>query len=756
MPSRSAVPRRLLLAAMLSAALAVPVVRADDGPPRPWMDRNLSADARARLALGAMHQDDKLKWVFAWFGSDFAPKHTTRHPDALPQSAGYVPGTPRLGLPALFETDAGLGVASQAGQQARERTALPSGLATASTWDPQLAHAGGVMIGAEARASGFNVMLAGGINLVREPRNGRNFEYPGEDPLLAGVMVGEAVRGIQSNHVVSTLKHYALNAQETGRFELDARIDKAALRTSDLLAMQLALERSGAGAVMCAYNRVNGEYACENDWLLDEVLKRDWGFDGFVMSDWGATHSTVAAANAGLDQESGHEFDKSDYFGGALEEAVKTGHVPQARLDDMVLRILRAMFAQGVADDPVAPGGAIDANAHALVSRAAAEDGMVLLKNERSTLPLARRVRSIAVIGGHADAGVLSGGGSSLVYPLGGSAVKGEGPAGWPGPVVYQPSSPLRAIQAQSPAAKVVFDDGSDPARAARVASQADVAIVFATQWVGEANDAPSLALPNRQDDLIAQVAGANGRTIVVLETGGPVTMPWLDRVPAVLEAWYPGTRGGEAIARVLFGAVNPSGHLAATFPASERQLPRPKLDGDPQQPDLQFVVNYTEGAAVGYKWFDKNDMKPLFPFGHGLSYTSFALSNLNARMDDGRLRVRFKVKNTGALAGKAVPQVYVAPMPGGARGDAPKWESPKRLAGWDKVMLRPGETKDVEVRVEPRLLGTFDEASKTWRIARGRYKLLLARDASTADASSVLVDVPAQVLDVRGRPLKR
>jgi beta-glucosidase len=722
------------------------------------MDRSLSADARARLALGAMHQDEKFKWVAGWFGNDFAPKHTTRQPDARAQSAGYVPGTPRLGLPALFETDAGLGVASQAGPHARERTALPSGLATASTWDPQLARAGGAMIGAEARASGFNVMLAGGVNLVREPRNGRNFEYPGEDPLLAGVMAGEAVRGIQSNHVVSTLKHYALNAQETGRFELDARIDRAALRMSDLLAMQLALERSNAGSVMCAYNRVNGDYACENDWLLNEVLKRDWGFDGFVMSDWGAVHGTVASANAGLDQESAREFDKAEYFGGALEDAVKTGRVAQARLDDMVLRILRAMFAQGVVDDPVAESP-IDAAAHAVVSRTAAEDGMVLLKNERSTLPLAKRVRSIAVIGGHADVGVLSGGGSSLVYPVGGSAVKGEGPAEWPGPVVYQPSSPLRAIQAQAPNAKVTYDDGSDPARAARLAAQADVAIVFATQWIGEANDAATLSLPNRQDALIAQVAGANNRTIVVLETGGPVTMPWLDKVPAVLEAWYPGTRGGEAIARVLFGAVNPSGHLAVTFPASERQLPRPKLDGDPQQPDLQFAVNYTEGAAVGYKWFDKKEIKPLFPFGHGLSYTSFSFSAPDARMDDGRLRVRFKVRNTGALAGKAVPQVYVAPASGGATWSALKWEAPRRLAGWDKVMLKAGESKEVDVRIEPRLLGVFDETSKTWRIAKGRYRLVLARDAGAAgaaDAQGVTVDVPAQVLDVRGRPVKR
>jgi len=737
-------PRLTLVAAL---AAAFPLFAAAQAPAeptqKPWLDRSLNPDQRAQLAVKAMTQQEKLAWVMSYFGNDFGKGK--KIPEALVQSAGYVPGTPRLGLPALFETDAGLGVASQAGPNVRERTSLPSGLATASTWDPKMAYAGGAMIGSEARASGFNVMLAGGVNLMREPRNGRNFEYAGEDPLLAGTMVGQAIKGIESNNIISTLKHYALNDQETGRNELDARIDKAAFRMSDLLAMELALEQSDAGSVMCSYNRVNGPYACENSWLLNDVLKRDWGFKGFVMSDWGATHSTVAAANNGLDQQSGHEFDKSPYFGGALLEAVKTGAVPQSRLDDMVTRILRTMFAKGVVDNPVKEGGAIDVARNGAVSRQTAEEGMVLLKNEGRVLPLAKTVRTIAVIGGHADVGVLAGGGSSLVYPRGGNAVKGLLPATWPGPVMYHNSSPLRAIQAQAPNAKVVYDDGSDPARAARVASQADVALVFATQWVGEALDATSLALPDRQDDLIATVAGANARTVVVLENGGPVTMPWLNKVPAVLETWYPGTSGGEAIANVLFGAVNPSGHLPATFPASEQQLPRPTLDGDPKQPDMQFAVNYTEGAALGYKWFDLKGHKPLFPFGHGLSYTTFAYSGLSSQVKDGRLHVRFKVTNTGNVAGKDVPQVYVSPV-------TAKWEAPKRLAGWDKVALQPGESKEVEVTVEPRVLGTFDESSRTWRVKQGKVKLMLAQDAAGTGASSVTVDLPASTLDARGR----
>jgi beta-glucosidase len=746
---------RPLAAAVAAVAAMLPLLAgaADAVAPvqGPWQDRAASADQRAAAAVKAMTQEEKLRWVFGYFATPFAPKKSTPPEGSLPWSAGFIPGAPRFGLPALLETDAGLGVATQNGPSPRERTSLPSGMATAATWNPTVAYAGGKMIGAEARDSGFNVMLAGGVNLVRDPRNGRNFEYPGEDPLLAGTMVGQTVKGIESNNIISTVKHYALNAQETGRFIVDSKIDKTAMRMSDLLAFQIALEQSDAGSIMCSYNRVNGDYACENDYLLNEVLKKDWGFKGFVMSDWGATHSTVKAANNGLDQQSGQEFDKSPYFAGALEEAITNGAVQQSRLDDMATRIVRTMYAKGVVEHPVAENvSKIDFAAHAAVTREDAEEGIVLLKNDAKTLPLAKDVRTIAIIGGHADAGVLSGGGSSQVYGKGGVAVKGLKPDVWPGPVVYHPSSPLRAIQAQAPNAKVVYDDGTDPARAARVAAQADVALVFAVQWIGEANDAENLNLPDNQDALIDAVAGANKRTVVVLENGGPVLMPWLNKTPAVVEAWYPGTSGGDAIARVLFGAVNPSGHLPATFPASESQLPRPKLDGDRKNETVRFAVDYNiEGAAVGYKWFDKKGIKPLFPFGHGLSYTTFSYANLGTQIKDGRLHVRFKVTNTGAVAGKDVPQVYVSPL-------AAKWEAPKRLAGWDKVALNPGESKDVEVAVEPRILGMFDEKSKTWRIAKGKVRVTLAEDAAGTNATSVTVDLPAATLDVRGRPLKR
>jgi beta-glucosidase len=740
----------LAAAAALCCATAGAQTGAADPAPaaRPWMNAQLGADERARLALAAMTLDEKLKLVYGYLGADMESKKTTRPAASLPQSAGFIYGVPRLGIPHLWETDAGLGVASQAGPDARPGTALPSGLNTAATWDLQTAYAGGAMIGAEARAYGFNVMLAGGVNLMREPRNGRNFEYGGEDPLLAGKIVGAQIKGIQSNRVVSTLKHFALNDQETGRTKLNVKIGDQAARTSDLLALQIANEDGQPGAVMCSYNRVNGVYACENSYLLNTVLKQDWGFKGWVMSDWGAVHSTVPAANAGLDQQSGMPFDAADYFGPPLKEAVQNGWVPQARLDDMVRRILYAMFEHGVVDHPVAPAAAgIDFKAHAAVSVQDAQAGMVLLKNSAGTLPLSRAVKRVAVIGGYADKGVLAGGGSSLVYPAGGNAVPGLEPKSWPGPVMVYPSSPLQAIQQRLPNATVVYNDGADPAAAARLAAGSDVVLVFATQWVGEGIDALTLALPNRQDELIAAVAAANGRTVVVLETGGPVTMPWLPKVPAVLEAWYPGSGGGEAIAGVLFGEVNPSGHLPATFPASESQLPRPVLDGDPKADEQRFDVDYHEGAAVGYKWFDLKQLKPLFPFGHGLSYTEFAYSGLAAGVKDGVLRASFTVKNVGKVAGKDVAQVYVAPLKA-------KWEAPKRLAGFQKVEVQPGAAVAAAVSVDPRLLAVYDSASKTWRVAKGDYRVMLAASAADPHAVSTVVHLEAAVYDVNGKAL--
>src|SRR5690349_23569822 len=327
--------RRAGFAFVAGLAVAGSMAARADEAVKPWMDASLDPDRRAELVVAQMTTEEKQKLVFGWFGTDAPWKNYTIAPEAREGSAGYVPGVPRLGIPPQWISDAGIGVATQGGaKHKRERTALPSGMATAATWDPELARSAGAMIGAEARASGFNVLLAGGVNLVREPRNGRNFEYAGEDPLLAGVIVGAQIRGIESNHIVSTIKHYALNDQETDRNEVNVLIDRAQARMSDLLAFQIAIEQSNPGSVMCSYNKVWGEHACESAYLLTDVLRRDWGWNGFVMSDWGATHSTTRAAMAGLDQQSGWPFDDQPYFAKPLLEAVTSGELKEERLTE--------------------------------------------------------------------------------------------------------------------------------------------------------------------------------------------------------------------------------------------------------------------------------------------------------------------------------------------------------------------------------------------------------------------------------------
>lgn len=713
---------KALLLATTIALLPAAGAAATRPAPLAWQNRALSADARADLLVRAMTLDEKLTLVTGYFGVQ-QPWNEYRFPEARRQSAGFVPGVPRLHFTPQWQSDAGSGVATQ-GEAAPdlERTVLPSGILSASTWNPALVEKGGAMIGAEARASGFNEMLAGGVNLLREPGNGRNFEYGGEDPLLAGTMVGAIVRGIQSNRIVTTIKHYALNDQETGRGSVNILVDESAARMSDLLAFQIALEQGDPHSVMCSYNLVNGSHACQSDWLLNQVLKRDWGFKGFVMSDWGAQHDTVKDALGGLDQETGVSKKKDFEFGdGKLKAAIADGRVPMAVLDDKVRRIARALIASGAIDDPVglAP---IDFAAHAKVTQAAAEDGIVLLKNDGAVLPLAASAKRIAVIGGHADVGVLTGGGSAQVYAPGGNAVRGLGPDKWPGPQVYAKSSPLDALAKERPDARLSFASGKDRSAAAAAAADADVAIVFVTQWTAESLDFP-IGLPDDQDALIEAVAKANPRTIVVLETGGPVLMPWVDRVSGIVEAWYPGSMGGPAIARVLTGAVNPSGHLPATFPRTAEDYPRATIAGKGLPRDQVFDVRFSEGATVGYKWFDKTGRRPLFPFGHGLSYTSFALDRLRASAAGGTIGASFRVRNTGAKAGKQVAQIYVAPVAGG-------WEAPKRLGGFAKLSLAPGEAKQASVTIDPRLLATWDQARHGWHIAAGSYRVTLATSA--------------------------
>jgi beta-glucosidase len=716
---------------VLAAAMSGPTLAQPPEQTRPWMNTALSADARASALESVMTIDEKIALLHG-----HEPYLMKDRPADLVWASGYVAGVPRLDIPSLHETDAGLGVTDPLDKRTDEgSTILPSGLGQAATWNPELAREGGAMLGGEAHAKGMNVVLAGGINLARDPRDGRNFEYAGEDPLLAGIMVGNEVAGVQSANVVSTVKHYALNDQETGRFIVNVEIDPEAARESDLLAFELAIEQGSPGSVMCSYNKVWGTYACENNELLNSILKQDWHYPGWVMSDWGGTHSTELAAINGLDQEDGEEFDGHSYFAAPLKDAVEAGRVPQARFEDMVHRILRTLFETGVMDHPAALA-AINYDVDGDTTQHVAEQGIVLLKNANGRLPLASTVAHIAVIGGHADIGTLTGGGgSSEVTPHGGFGLRiVHNEADFQVFESYAGTAPILAIAEHLTKGNVTFDDGSDPAKAAAVAKDADVAIVFATQWTSESLDAVNLSLPLNQDALIAAVAAANPHTIVVLETTCPVLMPWIDQVEGVIEAWTPGSRGSEAITNVLFGDVDPSGRLPLTFPASEAQLPRPELPGyasmlaarratgNPHAPPPPFTVSYFEGANVGYRWFESRKLAPLFPFGYGLSYTTFAYSNL--RVEGGKtLTVSFDVTNTGPRAGFDTPEVFAAQQLDGR-------QTIRHLIGWNKVALNPGETRRLTIAADPRLIANFDAAAHAWQIAAGEYRAEVGRFA--------------------------
>jgi len=693
----------------------------------PWMNTSLSPDERATLVAKEMTLDEKISLLHGTGMQGLGPMS----PLSVNSNggAGYVVGVPRLGIPALQVSDAAYGVRSS-GENGRYSTALPADLAGAASWDLDAAYEYGALIARELRAQGYNMSLGGGVNLARDPRDGRTFEYMGEDPILAGKMVGQVMRGEQAQHVIGDIKHFAMNDQESGRNAVNVNIDKRSMLESDLLAFEIGLRGSDTGAVMCSYNRVNGDYACENKYLLTDVLKKDWNFKGFVVSDWQGTHSTAKASAAGLDQEEPGEI----FYGDAMKKAVESGKVPVAELDDHVHRVLRSMFASGVIDDPPVKS-VVDVEGGFEIAQKIEEQSIVLLRNERAQLPLdPAKLSSIAVIGAHSDVGMISGGGSAQVDPPGGNAIMppGKGGTTWQAHIWF-PTSPLKAIRAVASHANVQYDPGTDPASAAALAKTADIAIVFAYQWESEGMDLDSLSLPEHQDDLIAKVAAANPHTIVVLETGSPVTMPWLDQVSGVLEAWYGGSRGAEAVARVLFGEVNPSAKLPITFPNNEADLPHPSIVKPPREsttngePDEwrkiaaglpAFQTTYNEGLKVGYKWYDAERKPVLFPFGYGLSYTAYSYSDF--KVTPGKnVHVSFKITNAGNRAGAEIAEVYAA-LPQNAG------EPPKRLVGWSKVKLNAGESKEVTVDVDSEYLSIFNVERDAWQLIPGDYTFMV------------------------------
>ncbi|HEX3380577.1 MAG TPA: glycoside hydrolase family 3 C-terminal domain-containing protein [Paraburkholderia sp.] len=717
-------------------------------PPLPT-DPDARADARAAALVAQLTTAEKIQLVHgvgipnAGLGGPYP---------AGVNGAGYIPGVPRLGIPGLAMADSAGGV----NVVNSNATALPAPVALAASWDPTLANEYGARIATELRVLGYGEGLGGGVNLAREPRDGRTFEYMGEDPVLTGTLSAARTIGTQAQNVIATIKHYAMNDQETNRMTSNSVVDERTMRETELLAFELGVTEGTPGNVMCSYNMVNGVYACENPYLLTTVLKNEWGFKGVVQSDWTATHSTVAAATAGLDEEEPGDISGgpsipgltlTSYFSTALTSAVNAGSVPMSRLNDMVQRKLRTMIRYGVFDSPPTTGGTVDQTAGNALALQVAHQSAVLLKNavasgdSQAVLPLnAAGLSSIVVIGGHADAGVLSGGGSGAVPAAAGNAVSG---CVSPSPLLstcatWYKSAPLAAIQAKAPNASVTFVDGTNATAAATAAAKADVAIVFATQWESEGADLPSLSLPSNTTDsynqsydqnaLITAVAAQAKRVIVVLENGSPVLMPWLGNVHGVLEAWYPGVQGGQAIADLLFGDVNPSGKLPITFPVQDADLPQPAISA------TDTTVTYSEGLFMGYRWFDGKQIAPLFPFGYGLSYTSYSYSGLNAQVDaSGNVTVTFTVKNTGSRAGSEIAEVYAA-LPGSLG------EPPKRLVGWQKVALPAGQSQQVSISVAPKLLSTWDATNHVWKLNGGVYQMIAG--ASSRDPNALTASV--------------
>jgi beta-glucosidase len=800
---------------------------------RPWMNRSLSPDQRADLLLAQMTLDEKIAMLHGWSGGSYV---------------GYIPANTRLGIPALGLEDGPAGVADGM----TGVTAFPAPEALAASWDTSLMRQYGQDLGNEEWGKGANVALAPTVNILRNPQWGRSFETLGEDPYLTAMLASADIQGIQSQHVIATVKHYAANNQEYHRTTVSANVDERTLHEIYLPAFEYAVRQAGVGAVMCSYNKVNNVYACENPYLLDTTLKGTFGFAGFVMSDWGATHSTVPAITAGLDME----MPDSTYFGNALKQAVLSGQVSMATIDEAVHRILRTMFAIGLFDYPTtgSPSATVTNAQHAQFARQAAEAGTVLLKNDGQLLPLdPSKIHSIAVIGPDASvAPQATGGGSAHVIPpyvvtplqgitqRAGSGVtvryaqgitttgtlppieaqyltppsgSGQGLLGeyftnmtlsgspvltrvdsqinfdWngqsPGPGVPATQWSARWTGTLTPPVSGTYtfsltsDDGSrlyinnqllidnwrDQAtttetasiqltagqpyairveyyqnggasnvalgwsipgqentllsQAVELARSSDVAIVFVNDVESEGSDRSSLELPGAQDQLIEAVAQANPRTIVVLNTGGPVLMPWVDQVPALLEAWYPGQEDGNAIAAVLFGDVNPSGKLPMTFPRSASDLP---ASTPAQYPGINDQADYSEGVFVGYRYYDERGITPLFPFGYGLSYTTFRYSHLRVTPTQAdyrsRIAVDLDVTNTGRRAGAEVVQLYVG-MPS---TNVP--EPPRQLKGFQKVFLQPGQTKHVHFELNPRDLSYWDVHAHSWVVQDGSYSV--------------------------------
>ena len=646
---------------------------------QPWTNTALSASQRANLLVGAMTFNEKVAMVNGTAGP------------AGSNYVGNIANNTRLGIPWLFLNDGPAGV-RLAGSST---TAFPAPITLAATWDTALARQYGSQMGAQARGKGVEVLLGPMMNLARAYQAGRNFEGYGEDPKLAGAMAAAGINGIQSQDVIATAKHFVCNDQETLRDWISSDVDERT-RQEIYYPPFLASVRAGAGAVMASYNRVNGRYACETE-ALNATLKKLWGFNGWVMSDWGAAFSTAGGMNNGLDMD----MYAGRFQNNAITNAIQLGNVPASELDGMVTRILTAMFQFGVFDNPPAGnlGSTVTNAANIQFARSAAAEGTVLLKNSGGLLPLGSSVHSIAVIGSVASVAPISTGGGSASVNL---------------PYNITPLAGIASRAGGGVTVSYAQGDGASVSQAVQLATNSDVAIVCVGQQTSEGSDRPGLSLPNGQDALVSAVAAANPHTVVVVYASSATLMPWASQVAAVLVAWYPGQENGNALAQVLFGDVNPSAKLPVTIPAASNQVP---ASATAQFPGVSGHVSYSEQLLVGYRWFDANNVAPLFPFGHGLSYTTFGYSNLivGAVSPSGQVQIGFDLTNTGGRAGAEVPQLYLGFPP--AAG-----EPPKLLKEFQRIFLSPGQTQHVTFNLDWEDLANWDAPARGWTVTPGLF----------------------------------
>jgi beta-glucosidase len=706
----------------VAAAPAAPVVAAAATTPcsapagRPWCDTGLGPDQRAALLVDAMTLDEKVSLLGGDDLVGVAGQEGTH--------TGTSNGIARLGVPPVYFSDGPVGV------RQGKATGMPSPMSVAASFDPKNARAHAKVVGDEVRRKGNDVVFAPMVNIMRTPLSGRTFEGFGEDPYLAGEMATGWIRGVQSEGVIGDVKHYAANNQEGlgplgSRLTVDVRVSERALREIYLPAFEAAVKKGDVGTVMCAYPRVNGQYACENEFLLSDVLKGDWGFKGFVLTDYAAGKNTIDSLNNGLDLDI---FPGAIYHPALVLAAVGSGLVNEATIDEHVHRILRTMFAFGMFDRPVSVDRheTIDKTAH---NRAAAEveaKGIVLLRNRKvgprsdrprpRLLPLREKsLKTLAVIGPEAHK-IKDGGGSSTIDE-------------------FFFTTPLTALRSRLGASRVVYDDGSDAARAAAVAAKADAAVVVVGDSMTEVIDKLEPTLNSGQTDgidrdaLIARVAAAQQRTVVVLQSGGPVLTPWRTKVPALVEMWYPGQNGGTALAQVLFGDIDPGGRLPVTFPRRAGDLP---TAGDPEKyPGVAEVVTYKEGVMVGYRWYDHKRLPVAYPFGAGRSYTKFRYSGLRVNRTSRTSAVaRFTVTNVGARRGTAVPQLYVGmPAPRGEQ------QAVRQLKGFKRLSIAPGRSRVVRIRLGSRAFSYWSTGADDWRVVPGCYRI----DIGTSSRHPVL-----------------